>query len=76
MVTLTEGGECRTLEDAITIGTTRKHCWFWGHSRLVGVLSPGAHREPFCSARENIEFWAGQRFRLRASEYATDVPPR
>jgi hypothetical protein len=71
---LTEGGECRTLEDAIAIGTTLRHCWFRGHSKKVRALLPGAHREPFCSARENIEFWAGQRFRLRASEYATEVP--
>ena len=71
---LTEGGELRNVEDAIAIGTTLRHCWFRGHSRIVGALSPGAHREPFCSARENIEFWAGQRFRLRAPEYATDVP--
>jgi hypothetical protein len=71
---LTEGGELRNVEDAITIGTTLRLCWFRGHSRMVGTLSPGAHREPFCSARENIEFWAGQRFRLRAPAYAIDVP--
>ncbi len=53
---LTEGGALQTIEDAITIGTTLRHCWFRGHSRIVGALSPGAHREPFCSARENIEF--------------------
>ena len=73
-VGLAEGGELRRLEDAITIGDTLRQCWFRGHSRIVGALSPGAHREPFCSARENIEFWAGQRFRLRAPAYATDVP--
>jgi FRG domain len=71
---LTEGGECRTVEEAITIGTALRRCWFRGHSRMVGALAPAVHREPFCSAREYIEFWAGQRFRLRASEYATDVP--
>jgi hypothetical protein len=69
-----EGGECRTVEDAITIGTALRHCWFRGHSKVVGELIPGVHREPFCSARDNIEFWAGQRFRLRASEYVTPVP--
>ena len=71
---LTEGGELRSVEHAITIGSHLRHCWFRGHSRVVGALSPGAHREPFCSARENIEFWAGQRFRLRASAYTSDVP--
>ncbi|MGP8246387.1 MAG: FRG domain-containing protein, partial [Bryobacteraceae bacterium] len=70
----TEGGELRSVEQAITIGAALRHCWFRGHSRVVGALSPGAHREPFCSARENIEFWAGQRFRLRASAYSSDVP--
>jgi FRG domain len=35
---------------------------------------PTAHREPFFSARENIEFWAGQRFRLRAASYHVDLP--
>jgi FRG domain len=38
------------------------------------MLLPGAHREPFYSAREHIEFWAGQRFRLRASAYVNEVP--
>jgi hypothetical protein len=71
---LAEGGELRSLEQAVTIGSELQHCWFRGHSKVFGTLLPGAHREPFCSARENIEFWAGQRFRLRASAYVNDVP--
>jgi hypothetical protein len=71
---VTEGGELRTVENAIRIGSDLKQCWFRGHTRRVGELLPAAHREPFVSARENIEFWAGQRFRLRARAYIDDVP--
>lgn len=71
---VTEGGELRTVEQAITIGTALKQCWFRGHTKVIGELLPAAHREPFFSARENIEFRAGQRFRLRARAYASEVP--
>lgn len=69
---LAEGGELTAVEQAVTIGERLRHCWFRGQSKAVGVLLPGAHREPFWSGR--IEFWAGQRFRLRASAYTNDVP--
>jgi len=71
---VTEGGELRSLEQAITIGTELRHCWFRGHSSTVGELVPTAHRELFCSARENIEFWAGQRFRPRAPAFMNTLP--
>jgi hypothetical protein len=67
-------GELRNIEDAIRIGADLRHCWFRGHSRIFGSLLPSVHREPFVSARENIEFWAGQRFRLRAASYHADLP--
>ena len=35
---LAEGGELRNVEDAITIGTTLRHCWFRGAIR-PGLLS-------------------------------------
>lgn len=74
MYNWSEGGELKSVEQAITIGTDLRHCWFRGHSTVVGELLPKAHRSPFCSARPNIEFWAGQRFRLRASAYTSEVP--
>ena len=74
MHAVTEGGKLRSVEQAVTIGTELQQCWFRGHSKLVGELLPAAHREPFCSARDNIEFWAGQRFRLRAPAYVNEVP--
>jgi len=67
-------GALRNVEDALRISADLRHCWFRGHSRIVGSLVPTAHREPFFSARENIEFWAGQRFRLRAASYNADLP--
>jgi hypothetical protein len=67
-------GELRNIEDAIRIGADLRHCWFRGHSRIFGSLLPSVHRAPFFSARENIEFWAGQRFRLRAASYKADLP--
>jgi len=67
-------GELRDVENAVRIAADLRHCRFRGHSRLFGSLFPSVHREPLCSARENIEFWAGQRFRLRAAAYATDLP--
>ncbi len=69
-----EVGELRNIEDAIRIGADLRHCWFRGHLRIIGSLFPSVHREPFCSAREDIEFWAGQRFRLRAPSYSGDLP--
>jgi hypothetical protein len=66
--------EIRSIEDVIRIGTDLRHCWFRGHSTIVGSLVPVVHREPFCSARDNIEFWAAQRFRLRASSFTADLP--
>ena len=32
------------------------------------------YREPLYSARKNVEFWAGQRFRLRAHTFASKLP--
>ena len=70
-----DAGKLQKLEDAIAIGKDLRHCWFRGHSEIFGSLSPGIHREPFCSAaRENIEFWAAQRFRLRAASYTANLP--
>lgn len=69
-----ESDELRSLEDVIRVGSDLRHCWFRRHSTMVGSLLPVVHREPFCSARENIEFWAGQRFRLRAPSFAADLP--
>jgi hypothetical protein len=44
---LTEAGELRTLEEAIRIGTALQYCWwFRGHSKIVGMLSPGAIESP------------------------------
>jgi len=70
-----EAGELRNIEDAIRIGSDLRHCWFRGHAKVIeGEILPGVHREPYCSARPNIEFWAGQRFRLRAPSFASDLP--
>lgn len=67
-------GEIRSIEQAIKIAADMQRCWFRGHTKIFGALLPTVHREPFCSARENIEFWAGQRFRLRAPSFASDLP--
>lgn len=70
-----EGGELRTVDQAVTIGRQLRHSWwFRGHRKKGHKLLPSAHREPFVSARENIEFWAGQRFRLRALPHINEVP--
>lgn len=69
----TDGGELRSIEDAIKVGEDLRHCWFRGHDKAIGRLRPGVHREQFCS-HPYIEFWAGQRFRLRAASYAADLP--
>ena len=70
-----DSGEIRTIENAIKIGADLRHqYWFRGHSTVVKALLPSAQREPYCSARENIEFWAGQRFRLRAPSFTSDLP--
>jgi hypothetical protein len=66
--------QLRGIEDAITLGTTCRQYWFRGHSQIFGSLLPTVHRAPFHSARENIEFWAGQRFRLRARSFTSKVP--
>jgi hypothetical protein len=70
----TDAGEITSIEDAIKVGEDLRHCWFRGHDQAIGLLRPGAHREPFCSTRPQIEWWAGQRFRLRAASYAADLP--
>jgi hypothetical protein len=69
-----ETGELRRIEHAVVLGTTRRQYWFRGHSRKFESLLPVVYRDPFHSARENIEFWAGQRFRLRARSFAPRVP--
>jgi hypothetical protein len=66
MPDVTTAGELQSVKEAVDIGTTLRYCWFRGHRRVVGELLPTAHRKPFWGARPNIEFWAGQRFRLRA----------
>src|SRR5260370_37689646 len=64
----------RGIEDAVILGTTCRQYWFRGHSQTFEWLLPTVHRAPFHSARENIEFWAGQRFRLRARSFTSRVP--
>jgi hypothetical protein len=66
--------EIRSVQDAIKLRTTCKQYWFRGHSQVFESLLPAVYREPFHSARPNIEFWAGQRFRLRARSFASNVP--
>ena len=56
------------------LGTTCRQYWFRGHPRTFDSLLPKVYREPFYSARPNIEFWAGQRFRMRARSFAARVP--
>ena len=74
MQDVTEGGELSSVEQAVRIGADLRQCWFRGHSKIFGELLPAAYREPLWSARDNIEFWAGQRFRLRARAYIREVP--
>jgi hypothetical protein len=69
-----DAGELTTVEDAIRVGTDLRHCWFRGHPKVFGELLPGVQREPYSSARPEIEFWAGQRFRLRAPSFSADLP--
>jgi FRG domain len=66
--------QLRGIEDAIKLRTACQQYWFRGHSQIFGSLTPAVHRPPFYSARENIEFWAGQRFRLRARSFTSRVP--
>jgi hypothetical protein len=66
--------QIRGIEDAIQLGSTCRQYWFRGHSQIFESLTPAVHRAPFYSARENIEFWAGQRFRLRARSFTSRVP--
>ena len=67
-------GEIRRIEDLVRIDSDLRHCWFRGHSTAVGVLLPSIQRSPYVGVRENIEFWAGQRFRLRAPSYSRRLP--
>ena len=64
----------RGIEDAIRLGTTCQQYWFRGHSQRFERLLPTVYRAPFHSAQENIEFRAGQRFRLRARSFESRVP--
>ncbi len=64
----------RGIEDAIKLSTTCRQYWFRGHPKAFESLLPTVHRVPFHAARENIEFWAGQRFRLRAPSFTSKVP--
>src|SRR5260370_271273 len=64
----------RGIEDAVKLGTACRQYWFRGHPKIFESLLPAAYRAPFYSARPNIEFWAGQRFRLRARSFASRVP--
>lgn len=56
----------RGIEDALKLATACRQYWFRGHWQESESLLPLVYREPFHSARPNIEFWAAQRFRLRA----------
>jgi hypothetical protein len=62
------------IEDAIKLSTTCRQYWFRGHERIFESLLPKAYREPFYSGPPNVEFRAGQRFRMRARSFATRVP--
>jgi hypothetical protein len=65
----------RRIEDAIKIGTSLRYYFFRGQSRVFEWLLPIVHRAPFSQTpRENIEFRAAQRFRLRARSFAPKVP--
>ena len=66
--------QIRGIEDAIRIGTTCRQYWFRGHSKIFEWLLPAVYRDQFYSACENVEFRAGQRFRLRAHSYTPRVP--
>ncbi len=64
----------RKIEQAVELGTGCQQYWYRGHPREFPLLVPKIHREPLHSARENIEFWAGQRFRLRGRLFTSKVP--
>jgi len=64
----------RRIEDAVKLGTACRQYWFRGHSEKFDSLLPAVYRTPLQSARKNIEFWAGQRFRLRARSFTFKVP--
>src|SRR5580704_11798245 len=64
---------CR-IEDTVKLATTCRQYWFRGHPQEFPWLLPAAYRKPFFRARKNIEFRAGQRFRLRARSFVSKVP--
>lgn len=63
------------IEDAVKIGTNLRYYFFRGHPQIFKWLLPTIYRAPFSQTlHENVEFWAGQRFRLRARSFVSRVP--
>jgi len=64
----------RTIEQAITIGTTLPVSWFRGHPDTYGNLTPSVFRIPPTPRGGYREFWATERFRLRAGSMGAKAP--
>ncbi len=67
--------EIGSIQDVVEVGTGVRQCWFRGHAECFDTLLPTIFRDPYHFAgRPNIEFWAGERFRLRARAFTDTVP--
>jgi hypothetical protein len=64
----------RNIGHAITIGTTLPVSWFRGHPKSFGNLTPSVYRIPPTERGGYREFWATERFRLRAGSVGAMVP--
>src|ERR1035438_5166836 len=64
----------RTIEQAVTIGTTLPMSWFRGHPETFGNLTPSVFRIPPTLRGGYREFWATERFRLRAGSVGAKAP--
>lgn len=67
--------ELRTIEQAVTVGTTLWMSWFRGHPEPYGNLTPSVYRTPPTTVRGGYrEYWLTERFRLRAGSIHDKVP--
>jgi hypothetical protein len=64
----------RTIEQAVTVGTTLPISWFRGHARTYGTLTPTVYRIPPTTRGGYREYWLAERFRLRAGSIHENVP--
>jgi hypothetical protein len=65
----------RTIGQAVTVGTRLPGSWFRGHDATYGNLTPAVYRPQPTGRGGYREYWAAERFRLRAGSIYPKVPP-